>query len=64
MLFYDLLKVMQSIWNFQRRKWECYIDEDPDEEVVVDTLEVESSITPIEDEYELVHALPFTMRKE
>ena len=46
-----------------KKKWECYINEDPKEEVIVDALEVEAPVTPIEDDYEPVKELPFLVRK-
>jgi hypothetical protein len=46
-----------------KKKRECYTHEDPEEEVVVEAFEVETSVTPIEDDYEPVHELPFPVRK-
>lgn len=46
-----------------KNKWECYTDEDPEEDVIMETLEVEASATPIEDDYEPEPKLPFPVRK-
>lgn len=46
-----------------KKKWECYTDEEPEEEVIVKALEVEASVTPIEYDYEPVQDLPFPIRK-
>ena len=57
-----LVKCYAEHMEFPKKKWECYTDEDPEEEVV-ETLEVKSLGTPVEDEYEPVQELPFPRRK-
>ena len=49
--------------EFLKRKWENYTDEDPKEEVIVETLEVETSVHPMEEDYEPEPELPYPMRK-
>ena len=46
-----------------KKKWECYTNEDPEEEVIVENLEVDTSLAPMEDDYEPVPELPFPDRK-
>ena len=49
--------------EFMKRKWENYTDKDPKEEVIVDTLEVETSVLPMEEDYEPEPTLPYPVRK-
>jgi hypothetical protein len=42
---------------------ENYTDEDPEEGVIVETLEVETSVLPVEEDYEPEPVLPYPVRK-
>ena len=61
-----VLRFVQSYaehMEFLKRKRENYNNEDPEEEVIVETLEVDTSQAPMEDDYERVRELPFPVRK-
>ena len=61
-----VLRFVQSYaehMEFLKRKWENYTDKDPKEEVIVDTLEVETSVLPMEEDYEPEPTLPYPVRK-
>ena len=61
-----VLRFVQSYaehMDFPKRKWENYTDEDPEEEVIVETLEVETSVLPMEEDYEPEPVLPYQVRK-